>query len=137
MRSPSFPLALLLCVAGCDATSTMDAGLDAGGAADAGSTDAAALRRDAGTPPEDFDGFVEWQMAYGGIPGLALAVVTRDEVVRVGTYGFADLEAERPVDEHTLFIMASISKTMAVVRAMQLVEAGQLDLDAPAGDYLG
>ncbi len=137
MRSPSFPLALLLAFAGCDATSTIDAGLDAGGAADAGSTDATVLRRDAGTPPEDFDGFVEWQMAYGGIPGLALAVVTPDEVVRVGTYGFADLEAERAVDEHTLFIMASISKTMAVVRAMQLVEAGQLDLDAPAGDYLG
>ena len=104
-------------------------------AADAGLPDAAPL--DAGGAPADFDGFVEWQMRAGGIPGAALAIVTPEGVTRIAGYGFADIEADRAVDEHTLFIMASISKTFAVVRAMQLVEQGDLDLDAPIGDYLG
>ncbi|MCB9592128.1 MAG: beta-lactamase family protein [Sandaracinaceae bacterium] len=128
-------LALALALSGCDAAAPMeDAGADGG--VDAG-RDAAVVERDAGTPPADFDGFVEWQMDYGGIPGLALAILTPDEIVRVSTYGYADIESGRLVDEHTLFVMASISKTIATVRAMQLVEAGQLDLDAPAGDALG
>ncbi len=132
MRTRAIPTLLALLAAGCDgAPPAIDAGLDGG--ADA----APPVVRDAGTPPEDFDGFVEWQLAYGGIPGAALAIVTPDEVVRIGGYGFADLEAGRRVDEHTLFVMASISKPMAVVRAMQLVEEGLLDLDAPIGDYLG
>ncbi len=90
---------------------------------------------DAG-PPEDLDGYLEWQMRAGGIPGAAMAIVKDGEIAWVGTYGYADLEAMRPVDEHTLFIVASISKTMAAVRAMQLVEAGMLDLDVPVETYL-
>ncbi|MCA9604883.1 MAG: beta-lactamase family protein [Myxococcales bacterium] len=128
-------LVLAALLVGCDGAVVADAGPDP--ETDAGALDAAVVERDAGTPPEDFDGFVEWQMEYGGLPGLAVAAFTPDEVVRMGAYGYADIESGRAVDEHTLFIMASISKTMAVVRAMQLVEAGMLDLDAPAGDYLG
>jgi CubicO group peptidase (beta-lactamase class C family) len=99
--------------------------------------DAAAPSADAGPPPEDLDGFIEYQMAAGGLPGLAAAIVRPDGAEWIGTYGFADLEAERPVDEHTLFIMASVSKTVAAVRALQLVEAGRLDLDAPLETYVG
>lgn len=95
---------------------------------------------DAGTdagPPADLDGFIEHQMRAGGIPGVAAAIVSDGELAWVGTYGYADIESERLVEPHTLFIMASISKTLAAARAMQLVEAGQLDLDAPVETYLG
>src|SRR5690606_15576661 len=65
------------------------------------------------------------------------AIITPDGVPWVATYGLADADTGAEVDEHTLFIMASISKTVAAVRAMQLVEAGLLDLDAPVEDYVG
>lgn len=106
--------------------------LDAG-EADSGITPAL----DAGPPPADLDAFIEWQMAYGGLPGVALAIVRPGEVPSVRTYGFADIESGRLVDASTLFIVASISKTIAAVRAMQLVEAGMLDLDAPIATILG
>lgn len=87
-------------------------------------------------PPEDLEGFIAWHAERGGLPGVATAIVRPDEIAFVGTHGFADLEAGREVDERTLFIMASVSKTFAAVRAMQLVEAGALDLDAPVDAVL-
>lgn len=104
-----------------------------GAAPDAPAPDAGPPRIDAG-PPADLDGFIEHQMRAGAIPGLAAAVIRGGEVVWVGTYGMADIDAARPVDEHTLFPVASISKTIVLVDALRLAEAGLLDLDAPADD---
>src|SRR5690606_7904897 len=102
--------------------------------------DAPPVARDAGPdagPPADLDGLIEHHMRAGGIPGAAAAIASERENAWVGTYGYADMESGRRVDEHTLFIMASISKTVAAARAMQLVEAGLLDLDEPVETYLG
>lgn len=120
-------LCFLLALTACDGEVLVDAGAPV---VDAGP------RPDAGGPPADLDGFIEWHMMVGGVPGLAAAVVRPDGVAWVGTYGFADIEAERPVDEDTLFTMASVSKTFAAVRALQLAEAGLLDLDAPVEDVI-
>lgn len=122
--------ALLLALPACDDVALS---LDAGAREDARPTP----RLDAGPPPEDLDGFIEWHMAAGGLPGAAVAIVRPAGADLVRTYGYADLESERLVDAHTLFIMASISKTVAAVRAMQLVEQGLLDLDAPLETYVG
>jgi CubicO group peptidase (beta-lactamase class C family) len=104
---------------------------DAGASVDAG--------RDAGTdagPPSELDPFVEHHMAAGGIPGLAAAIVRDGEIAWTGTYGYADVESARPVDAHTLFIVASISKTVVAALALQLAEDGALDLDAPLDEVL-
>jgi len=52
-------------------------------------------------------------------------------------YGYRTLSARRPVDVDTKFRVASLSKLVAVMCAMSLVEAGTLDLDADISDYLG
>jgi CubicO group peptidase (beta-lactamase class C family) len=44
---------------------------------------------------------------------------------------------DKPVDAHTLFRIASISKMMTTLGLMRLVEAGKLDLDADVSGYLG
>ncbi len=101
--------------------------------------DARVGRRDAGPdggPPAELDALIEWQMAAGGIPGAAAAIVKDGAIAWIGTYGWADIESDRRVDERTLFLVASISKTMVAVRALQLVEEGRLDLDAPLDTYL-
>jgi CubicO group peptidase (beta-lactamase class C family) len=65
-----------------------------------------------------------------GIPGLSGAIAVGDEVVFAQGFGVADLENEVPATAETVYRLASISKPIAAVLAMQLVEQGLLDLDA-------
>lgn len=65
------------------------------------------------------------------IPGLALAVVENGRIVLQRGFGFADVEQQRPVTDSTPFNIASVSKTVAGIVALRLVEQGKLDLDRP------
>ena len=69
-----------------------------------------------------------------GLPGLSIAVAKGGQVWSAG-FGSADLEKNVPVDSHTLFRTASISKWMTATAAMRLVEDGKLRLDAPIQQY--
>jgi hypothetical protein len=47
-------------------------------------------------------------------------------------YGFADLDAQRRTDDHTIYHWASITKTFTAIALMQLRDRGRLSLDDPA-----
>jgi serine beta-lactamase-like protein LACTB len=81
------------------------------------------------------DAAVSKFMASTHIPGLSVAVVENGEYKWAGGYGFADLENNVPASEHTLFRLASISKSLTATAALQLWERGKLDLDAPVQKY--
>jgi serine beta-lactamase-like protein LACTB len=74
-------------------------------------------------------------MASTHVPGLAVAVVENGEYEWASGFGLADVENNAPASEHTLFRLASISKSLTATAAMQLFERGQLDLDAPVQKY--
>ena len=74
-------------------------------------------------------------MATTHVPGLSVSVVEDGKMEWASGFGFADLENNTPVTEHTLFRLASISKPLSATAAMELVERGQLDLDAPVQKY--
>jgi serine beta-lactamase-like protein LACTB len=74
-------------------------------------------------------------MASTHVPGISIAVVENGEIEWVSGFGFADLENNVPASEHTLFRLASISKSLTATAAMELVERGKLDLDAPVQKY--
>ena len=74
-------------------------------------------------------------MASTHSPGLSVAIVEHGEYEWARGFGFADLENNVPASEHTLFRLASISKSLTATAAMQLVERGRLDLDAPVQQY--
>ena len=74
-------------------------------------------------------------MASTHVPGIAVAVVENGEYEWASGFGFADLENNVPASEHTLFRLASISKSLTAVAAMELWEQGKLDLDAPVQKY--
>jgi CubicO group peptidase (beta-lactamase class C family) len=74
-------------------------------------------------------------MASTHPPGLSVAIVEHGEYEWARGFGFADLENNVPASEHTLFRLASISKSLTATAAMQLVERGRLDLDAPVQKY--
>jgi CubicO group peptidase (beta-lactamase class C family) len=62
--------------------------------------------------------------------GLAVGIIRDGKVVYVKGYGFADRENQIPASTKTMFRWASISKTLTAIAAMQLVEKGELDLNA-------
>jgi len=73
-------------------------------------------------------GALRQEFARQELVGLAVAVVVEDEIDEF-YFGFADREARTPVGPSTMFRWASISKPLVAVRAVQLAEAGRLDLD--------
>jgi CubicO group peptidase (beta-lactamase class C family) len=76
--------------------------------------------------------FVQDNRLYGAAAG----VVHDGELVWAGGAGFADISAKRPSEPGTLYRIASITKTFTGTAIMQLRDAGKLDLDDPAVDWL-
>src|SRR5271169_2033087 len=74
-------------------------------------------------------------MASTHVPGVSVAVVENGDYEWAQEFGFAELENSGPASEHTLFRLASISKSLTATAAMQLWERGRLDLDAPVQKY--
>ena len=74
-------------------------------------------------------------MRYFHIPGVALGILYNDNLF-TSCFGVTNVEHPLPVTDDTLFQIGSITKTFTAVVAMQLVEAGQLDLDVPVQTYL-
>ena len=70
------------------------------------------------------------------IPGLALVIVHKDQVIYSKGYGYRDLENKLPATETTLFPIASNTKLFTATLATQLASEGKLSLDAPVKQYL-
>ncbi|HEX3364084.1 serine hydrolase domain-containing protein [Phenylobacterium sp.] len=68
-------------------------------------------------------------------PGCALAIFRGGESQRLFS-GFADIEAGRRPDSDTLYYAGSLAKQFTALAVVQLVLAGQIDLEAPARRYL-
>lgn len=79
---------------------------------------------------------VKQRMAAARIPGLQIVVVRGGRIVLNQALGTANLENNVPVTRATRFPINSATKSFTGVAAMQLVEAGKLDLEAPIGGYL-
>ncbi|MDT9600135.1 serine hydrolase domain-containing protein [Sphingosinicella rhizophila] len=81
--------------------------------------------------------YISDQLKDGSIPSVAVAVVENGRVVWEEGFGWANREKRIKADPDTLYSLASISKPITATAIMTLVEAGKIDLDAPANDYLG
>lgn len=68
--------------------------------------------------------------------GLSVAVVKNDELVFSKGYGLANQETKRPATDESIFLIASISKTVTGMAVMQLAERGKLGLDTDINQYL-
>lgn len=91
----------------------------------------------AAQPQFDFaaiDQFIAGQRAVQRVPGLALAITQGDQVLYVKGYGTAG--QGQPMTPQSQFFLASVSKSFTALAVIQLVEAGQIDLDLPLQTYL-
>jgi len=87
-------------------------------------------------PMQTFEQEVERLRKELKIPGMSVAVIQEQEVIFARGFGYADLENQIPATEDTPYNIASCTKPFAAVVLMQLVEKGQLDLDAAMADIL-
>jgi len=76
-------------------------------------------------------------VAHGDIPGgLVAMAATKDRLVYQGSFGKADVARERPMSTDAIFRIASMTKAVTSVAAMQLVSQGRFTLDDLAEKYL-
>jgi len=74
-------------------------------------------------------------LAEHQVPGLAIALIQDRKLVWSKGYGLRAAGSNVPVTTDTVFEAASMSKPVLALLAMQLVDAGRLDLDRPLVAY--
>jgi methyl acetate hydrolase len=72
----------------------------------------------------------------GDVPGVVAMAGTRDGIVYQGAFGRRALSNEAAMSTDTVFWIASMTKAITSIAAMQLVEQGKLALDHQIGDVL-
>lgn len=82
------------------------------------------------------DRAIKQEMAKQGVVGLAIGILQDGEIVYLKGFGYENWEKKQAVTDKTMFRWASCSKPIAALAAMQLVEAGKLDLDADVRTYV-
>ena len=91
-------------------------------------------------PPVVIEGGPVWtleeRMRFHRVPGLSVAVVDGGRIVWAKGYGFADVRAGRPVTPRTMFLAGSISKPVAAMAAVDLVERNLVPFDADVNTLL-
>ncbi len=82
-------------------------------------------------------GVLHASRSQGDLVGAAVVVVHEGRVILQEGFGQARQNPVQPVDaEQTLFRIGSISKVLVAIGVLQLVEAGELDLDEDVNQYL-
>jgi CubicO group peptidase (beta-lactamase class C family) len=70
------------------------------------------------------------------IPGLSMALTSREGLLRVSAYGFADIKSRIPLTPDMLFQIGSVTKSFTAVALMQLNDEGKFDPHEPVTRYL-
>jgi CubicO group peptidase (beta-lactamase class C family) len=81
------------------------------------------------------DSFITTQMAHQKIPGLAVGIYSRGEILLAKGYGQANVELGVPVKPETIFQSGSVGKQFVSAAIMMLVEEGKLSLDDSIAKY--
>lgn len=77
----------------------------------------------------DLGDFVERGMGLWHVPGMAVTVVSENDVLFQQGFGTTSVDNGQAVDEHTLFANASTTKAMVVAGILMLADDGLLSLD--------
>src|SRR5262245_46528463 len=84
---------------------------------------------------QTLDDFILEQMMQNHIPWLSASIVKQGEVLWVGNYGMANLDANISVNSSTIFMLASVSKTVTATALMQVYENNGFQLDDSINAY--
>ncbi len=115
-------LLLLGFALGAPAPSSADEGLDAPSAQQPRPPDAVIA---------DLRAYIPERLEWAQVPGLAVALIQRGEIVWEAGFGVANTLTGEPVTEDSVFEVASLSKPVAAYAALTMVASGRMELDLP------
>ena len=84
----------------------------------------------------EFEAIAQSLVADQRVPGMAMAIVRGGQVLSARGYGLTDASGGEPIDEHTVFRLASLSKAFAGTVTGVLVNQGALRWDSRITDYV-
>ena len=84
----------------------------------------------------NFDKFVQYTLEEWDIPGVAVTVVHQNQIVLLKGYGVRRVGRPEPIDIHTVFRIASVSKGFASALTGLLVQESQLNWEDRVIKYL-
>jgi methyl acetate hydrolase len=83
----------------------------------------------------EIDEVLQNAVARGDVPGVVAMAAGDDGPIYEGAAGVREVGADDPITPDTMLRIASMTKMVTTVSALQLVEQGKLDLDAPVETY--
>lgn len=75
---------------------------------------------------DDIDEFLLKTMVEKNIPGLQIAIVKKNKIIKTGHYGLSNIQDSVAVKDNTVFPINSMTKLFTGVAIMQLVEQNKL-----------
>jgi CubicO group peptidase (beta-lactamase class C family) len=84
----------------------------------------------------ELDAWIARRLAHDDIPGVTLALTTREKTIYIGGHGFADIASQTPVAPHHVFEIGSIGKSFTALLLLQMQDQGLIDVHKPVTDYL-
>lgn len=90
----------------------------------------------AGQLQRRLDATVDGALGEHRIVGAVVLVAHRGEVVYRRAAGLADREARLPMQEDSIFLLASVTKPMVTAAVMRLIEQGRVGLEDPVTRWL-
>ncbi|MFC1541031.1 serine hydrolase domain-containing protein [Candidatus Latescibacterota bacterium] len=79
---------------------------------------------------------LESRLSYYQTPGISIAVINEGKVEWSRGFGVKDWDTQEPVNQNTLFQVASVSKPITALAIMKLKESNSIDLDKDVNEYL-
>ena len=87
-------------------------------------------------PLDDLHPFLEMVRDDLNIPGIAVVVVGPETNMQIYTSGYCETDGSVPIDAHTRFHLASLTKTFNATLAAALVDEGLLSWDTRVKDVI-
>lgn len=82
------------------------------------------------------DQFIDRKIAAGEVSGGVTLVARNGKIVHLKAQGVMDVESRRPMQKDSIFRIASMSKPVAAVALLMMLEEGKVRLDDPVSKYL-
>lgn len=84
---------------------------------------------------DSVDDYVETQLKQQKIPGMSIAILKDNKIIKIKGYGFSNLEHQVLAKPETIYQSGSVGKQFTATAVMMLVEDGKIHLDDPVSKY--
>ena len=93
---------------------------------------------DSDTPQsvDELKAVIDSLMAKYRLPGIGVAIVSKDSIIWLHCFGFANIETGEPVTENTLFRVESCTKSFLGLGFLKMIEDGKIDINTPVRDIV-